>query len=160
MPALRTVIDSPVGRLGIEAEGDAITHIAFHAPAPAETASRELLAPVVVEACRELAAYFAGDLSVFSVRLAPHGTPFQQAVWAALLQIPFGETLSYQDLAAAIGRPTATRAVGAANGQNPIPIVIPCHRVIGAGGALVGFGGGLEVKRWLLDHEQGRRRLL
>jgi methylated-DNA-[protein]-cysteine S-methyltransferase len=146
--------------LGIEAEGDAITRIAFHAPAPAETASRELLAPVVVEACRELAAYFAGDLSVFSVRLAPHGTPFQQAVWAALLQIPFGETLSYQDLAAAIGRPTATRAVGAANGQNPIPIVIPCHRVIGAGGALVGFGGGLEVKRWLLDHEQGRRRLL
>ena len=157
MPVFETVIDTPVGRLGIEAEGDAITRVAFHAPAPARAARREPLAPVVEEACRELRAYFSSDLTVFSVPFSPRGTPFQQEVWRALGRIPYGETRSYAQLAAAIGRPTATRAVGAANGQNPIPIIIPCHRVIGAGGSLVGFGGGLDVKRWLLAHEGGGR---
>ena len=159
MPAFRTVIDSPIGPLGLEADGDALTRVHFHAAAPASIASREPLAPVVAEACRQLAAYFARDLTVFSVPLGPRGTPFQLAVWTALQRIPYGESRSYKQLAEAMGRPAAVRAVGAANGANPIPIIIPCHRVIGSDGRLVGFGGGLTVKRKLLDLEQGRLHL-
>jgi methylated-DNA-[protein]-cysteine S-methyltransferase len=159
VPACWTVIDSPVGPLGLEADDDALTRVVFHAAAPASTASREPLAPVIAEASRQLAAYFAGDLTVFSVRLAPRGTPFQQEVWAALQRIPYGDSRSYRQLAESIGRPAAIRAVGAANGANPIPIFIPCHRVIGSDGRLVGFGGGLTMKRTLLDLEQGHLHL-
>ena len=101
----------------------------------------------------ELDAYFAGDLREFSFALAPPGTPFQQAVWAALQEIPYGTTTAYAALAAGIGRPTAIRAVGAANGANPLSVIVPCHRVIGSDGSLTGYGGGLPAKRWLLDHE-------
>ncbi len=101
----------------------------------------------------ELNQYFAGKRTVFDVPLQPDGTPFQQSVWKQLLQIPYGKTCSYGDLANALGRPTLTRAVGAANGANPIPIIIPCHRVIGANGSLIGYGGGLHIKARLLELE-------
>ena len=102
---------------------------------------------------RQLDAYFGGTLRRFDIPLAPRGTEFQLAVWEALTHIPYGETITYSDLAIRIGNPAAVRAVGAANGANPIPIVVPCHRVIGADGSLTGFGGGLDTKRWLLRHE-------
>jgi methylated-DNA-[protein]-cysteine S-methyltransferase len=107
------------------------------------------LAPVVAQ----LRAYFAGDLIVFDVPLAFSGTAFQERVWGHLRAIPYGETTTYGAIARAIGHPEAVRAVGAANGANPIPIIVPCHRVIGSNGSLTGFGGGISVKRWLLQHE-------
>lgn len=106
---------------------------------------------------RQLADYFKGELKDFTVELAPDGTPFQLKVLQALRQIPYGQTSSYSELARAIGHPKAARAVGAANGRNPLPIVIPCHRVIGSSGNLVGFGGGLPVKKYLLNLESGRQ---
>jgi methylated-DNA-[protein]-cysteine S-methyltransferase len=109
--------------------------------------------PVIRETLRQLAEYFRGERTEFDLPLDPKGTGFQRAVWKALLEIPYGETCSYGDLARAIGRPAAVRAVGAANGSNPIAIIIPCHRVIGASGKLVGYGGGLPMKRMLLDLE-------
>ncbi|GLS31814.1 O-6-methylguanine DNA methyltransferase [Mesorhizobium albiziae] len=102
----------------------------------------------------ELSAYFAGNSSVFEIRLAPLGTPFERQVWEALRKIPAGETASYSGLAAGMGNPAAVRAVGHANGANPIAIVIPCHRVVGAGGELTGYGGGLWRKHWLIEHER------
>lgn len=101
----------------------------------------------------QLAEYFAGTRQTFELPLAARGTPFQQQVWAALSEIPYAQTTSYGKIAASIGFPDRARAVGAANGQNPIPIIVPCHRVIGADGSLIGYGGGLDAKRWLLDHE-------
>jgi methylated-DNA-[protein]-cysteine S-methyltransferase len=112
--------------------------------------------PVLVETERQLNEYFARRRTTFDLPLAFAGTPFQQAVWAALLTIPFGETRSYGEIARQIGSPGASRAVGAANGRNPISIVAPCHRVIGANGRLTGFAGGLEAKAWLLEMERGR----
>lgn len=108
---------------------------------------------VMRETVRQLRLYFAGELQIFDLPLELVGTEFQKKVWAALVTIPYGETRSYTEIAAQIGAPRAVRAVGAANGRNPIPIVVPCHRVIGASGSLVGFGGGLEWKRLLLDLE-------
>ncbi|BES70386.1 methylated-DNA--[protein]-cysteine S-methyltransferase [Marinobacter nanhaiticus D15-8W] len=105
------------------------------------------------EARRQLDAYFAGDLKQFDLPLAPAGTEFQQSVWRALVEIPYGETRSYGELARQLGSPKLNRAVGTANGRNPISIIIPCHRVIGADGSLTGYGGGVERKRWLLAHE-------
>src|SRR5690242_4567781 len=107
--------------------------------------------PVVREATQQLTAYFAGERTEFDLPLAPEGTEFQKRVWKALVEIPFGETRSYGELARSIGKPAAVRAVGAANGRNPIGIIVPCHRVIGAGGKLVGYGGGLPMKQMLLD---------
>jgi methylated-DNA-[protein]-cysteine S-methyltransferase len=109
--------------------------------------------PVLDEAARELDAYFAGELRAFKVALDLVGTEFQLAAWYVLAEIPYGATTTYGEQARRIGRPTAARAVGAANGRNPVPIVLPCHRVVGANGSLVGFGGGLELKSWLLRHE-------
>ena len=108
---------------------------------------------------RQLAEYFEGERRTFDVPLAPDGTDFQRAVWHALTTIPYGVTCSYRDVALRIDQPTALRAVGAANGANPIPIIIPCHRVIGSDGSLTGFGGGLDSKRWLLDLERSRSGL-
>jgi len=110
-------------------------------------------ARILADARTQLDAYFAGALKDFDLPLDPRGTPFQQKVWTALRAIPFGQTVSYAELARRTGDPKAVRAVGAANGRNPIPLIVPCHRVIGADGSLVGFGGGLERKRWLLCHE-------
>lgn len=109
--------------------------------------------PVLERAAAQLAAYFAGELRAFTLPLAPHGTPFQQAVWNAMGGIPFGRTMSYGELARGAGRPAAARAVGGACRRNPIPIVIPCHRVVGSDGRLTGFGGGLPRKAFLLEHE-------
>jgi methylated-DNA-[protein]-cysteine S-methyltransferase len=109
---------------------------------------------VLAQAVEELKEYFMGHRTSFGVPIDPAGTEFQRSAWSALTEIPFGETRTYSKQAASIGRPTAVRAIGAANGQNPIPIIVPCHRVIGANGALTGFAGGLDAKRWLLDHER------
>lgn len=108
------------------------------------------MAPVAAQ----LDAYFSGDLHDFDLDLAPSGTTFQLAVWQALEAIPYGATASYRDVATAVGNPKATRAVGTANNRNPIALLVPCHRVIGANGSLTGYGGGLEMKSWLLDHER------
>jgi methylated-DNA-[protein]-cysteine S-methyltransferase len=113
--------------------------------------------PLLVEAARQLQAYFDGSLREFHLPLDMTGTVFQRRVWRALLAIPYGETRSYAEIAAATGSPKAVRAAGAANGANPVPIVVPCHRVIGSGGKLVGYGGGLALKRRLLDLERGQR---
>jgi methylated-DNA-[protein]-cysteine S-methyltransferase len=115
--------------------------------------------PVLRQAIEQLRAYFAGELRDFDLSLDMQGTEFQRRVWLELRNIPYGETRSYSFVANAIGAPKAVRAVGAANGRNPIPIVVPCHRVIGAGGALVGYGGGLPLKRFLLDLEARRSHL-
>ena len=154
------VVPSPVGPLLVSADDMGLTRVWF-APhdgrigagwvpdrGRAGAASRTLAA-----ARDQLEAYFAGSLRTFDLPLAPAGTPFQLRVWEALRRIPFGETVSYAELARRIGTPDAVRAVGAANGRNPLPIIVPCHRVIGADGSLTGFGGGLERKRWLLEHE-------
>jgi len=113
-----------------------------------------------VEVIRQLNAYFAGELKEFEIPLLMLGTEFQKRVWKALLTIPYGETMSYGELAKKIGEPKAVRAVGAANGQNPLPIIVPCHRVIGSDGSLTGFGGGLENKKKLLELEKGQRSFL
>ena len=112
------------------------------------------------EVIQQLRAYFAKELETFELTLAPEGTDFQQSVWNELCGIPYGETISYGELAKRVGNPKASRAVGAANGQNPIPIIIPCHRVIGSDGKLTGFGGGLPIKEKLLALEQRQMRLL
>jgi len=112
---------------------------------------------VLDRAALELDEYFAGDRTTFDVPLELEGTDFQLAAWRALGDIPYGETRSYSEQAARIGRPSAVRAVGAANGRNPVSIVLPCHRVVGSNGALRGFGGGLDVKEWLLEHESAAR---
>jgi methylated-DNA-[protein]-cysteine S-methyltransferase len=126
---------------------------------PADGVPRDDHFPVLKEAAAQLRAYFGGELKLFELPLTPEGTAFQRSVWDALLTIPYGETRSYMQMAVLIGAPKAVRAVGAANGQNPIPIVIPCHRVIGSNGKLTGFGGGLPLKRQLLDLEAPQKRL-
>lgn len=148
--------DSPVGSLLLAGDGHAISLISF----PGGKAARQPEADwmrrndAFKALKQQLAAYFAGELTDFDLKLAPQGTDFQRAVWEALTKIPYGETCTYGDIALHIGKPEASRAVGAANGQNPLPIVIPCHRVIGSNGSLTGFGGGLECKQFLLKLEQ------
>jgi methylated-DNA-[protein]-cysteine S-methyltransferase len=155
-------IDSPVGPLLLTGTAEALSRLAFvREGRPRIDPSWQpdeagVLAPIE----RELAEYFSGRLQRFRTRLAPHGTPFQQRVWQALCDIPYGQTTSYGELARRIDAAKAVRAVGAANGANPIAIIVPCHRVIGANGSLTGFGGGLPTKRALLDLEQGKTRLL
>jgi methylated-DNA-[protein]-cysteine S-methyltransferase len=152
----KTTLESPVGDLVLVADGDALAGLYIstkhrHAP-PLDLPVDDTALPAVRE---QLTAYFSRDLKEFDLQVDVAGTPFQQQVWAALRTIPYGETWSYKDLAEANGRPTAVRAVGLANGRNPVSIVVPCHRVIGANGSLVGYGGGLPVKQWLLAHEAG-----
>jgi len=148
------VVDSPIGPLTLTAKGGALTAIDFGAADGSDSGGP--IDPVLAEAARQFAAYFAGELRKFDMRLWPSGTPFQLTVWEALRRIPYGETVTYGELARRIGRPTAARAVGRANGQNPLPIVVPCHRVIGADGALTGYAGGLDIKTALLAVESGR----
>lgn len=150
-----THMDSPVGPILLARVEAGITHILFHTskyPAKISDSWRED-ASGLQNAIKQLRAYFAGKLSDFDLPLTPAGTPFQKRVWAALREIACGETWSYGRLAAHIGFPEASRAVGAANGRNPIAIVVPCHRVIGADGKLTGYAGGLNIKKALLDHE-------
>jgi methylated-DNA-[protein]-cysteine S-methyltransferase len=157
-----TIVPSPIGDLLISGTADAVTCIEF-ADAPnahlPDVGWRRDDAALRL-ATNQLGAYFAGELTAFDLPLEPRGTPFQQRVWAALRQIPYGTTTSYGRLAARLGDPRAVRAVGLANGRNPISIVIPCHRVIGADGSLTGYGGGLHRKRWLLSLESGALSLL
>ena len=140
-------IETPIGALTLTASADAVTAVRFGAEG-AQDAS-----PLLDAAEAQLREYFAGARRTFDLPLAPHGTAFQQRVWAALRAIPYGETCTYGELAAAIGSPNASRAVGMANHRNPLPILIPCHRVIGADGSLAGYAGGLETKRRLLALE-------
>src|SRR5690242_16840989 len=146
----RMVLDSPIGPLGIVASGTGLQAVLFDCGRIEPGGS----SPVLAEAARQLDAYFAGDLVRFDVPLELDGTEFQRRCWLALATIPYGQTVSYGEQARRLGLgPDAARAVGAANGRNPLPIVLPCHRVIGANGSLTGFGGGLHVKRYLLEHE-------
>lgn len=148
-------LPSPAGRLTLVANDTALLGVLFdssHAAINTQGWSRADN-PILQRTVTQLQAYFAGQRSSFDLPLASSGTEFQEAVWQALTQIPLGTTWSYQQLAAHIGRPKAVRAVGAANGRNPLSIVRPCHRVIGANGQLTGYGGGLPAKQWLLQHE-------
>ncbi len=147
-------IQSPVGPLRVVADEDALVAILFLRNGKPADESPEGSTPVLDAAIAQLGEYFAGKRTTFELPLRPEGTDFQRAVWHALGDIELGETCADSDIARAVGRPDAVRAVGAANGQNPISIVIPCHRVIGKNGTLTGYGGGLENKRWLLDHEK------
>ncbi len=151
--SLHTIFASPLGALTVSSDGAGLTGVRFAEQAAVELSRRDDAAAVLARAREQLAAYFAGELRAFELPLAPRGSEFQRKVWAALLEIPFGATTSYGALARRLGRPSAARAVGAANGRNPIAILVPCHRVVGASGALTGYAGGLERKRWLLAHE-------
>lgn len=152
--------ETPLGRICIEENGQGLTGLYFCGEALKETAEetpKETTkeTPLLKEAYRQLMEYFDGKRRNFDLPLAAEGTPFQKKVWEALRTIPYGETKSYGEIAAQVGNPKASRAVGGANHKNPIMIIVPCHRVIGANGALVGFGGGLSVKEYLLKLEKG-----
>lgn len=153
-----STLDSPVGTLRLVAHDTALVAVLW----PEEKAGRVTFATdpqaatshaIIDKAAVQINEYFAGDRRTFDLPLDPQGTEFQRQVWWSLADIPFGETSTYGKQAAHVGRPTAVRAVGAANGRNPLSIVLPCHRVVGANGKLTGFAGGLDSKRWLLDHE-------
>jgi methylated-DNA-[protein]-cysteine S-methyltransferase len=150
MVRLARVIETPIGPLTLVMEGDVLAELRFGDDVPSGVAVDGTCGAEVV---RQLEEYFAGQRREFSVPMAAKGTAFQRSVWDELTKIPYGETRAYVDIANALGQPTATRAVGAANGRNPIPIIVPCHRVIGRSGALTGFGGGLPIKRFLLELE-------
>jgi methylated-DNA-[protein]-cysteine S-methyltransferase len=140
---------SPVGELVIESKDDKITVVNF-----LKDSRREVnVTPVIAQCIQELDEYFYKERKFFTVELDPTGSDFQKKVWNALLEIPYGKTVSYEDIAIRVGDVKTIRAVGLANGQNPIAIIVPCHRVIGKNGELVGYGGGIENKEWLLQHE-------
>ncbi|MGA2842418.1 MAG: methylated-DNA--[protein]-cysteine S-methyltransferase [Steroidobacteraceae bacterium] len=152
-----TTIDSPIGRLLLHSDGAALTglymDVPAHLPRGMDAWVEDRNAGPLPETIRQLGEYFAGRRREFDLPWRLHGTEFQQRVWNALMEIPYGATWSYGELAKRLGNPNASRAVGLANGRNPISILVPCHRVIGADGSLTGYGGGLERKRWLLAHE-------
>lgn len=151
-----TLIPSPLGGLFAASDGRAITalytpgHRLHPGPEPGSASS----APVLLDLGRQLDEYFGGQRREFDLPLAAVGTPFQQAVWTELGRIPYGSTAGYGQIAARLGRPAAVRAVGAANGRNPLSVLVPCHRVVGADGSLTGYAGGMAAKRWLLEHER------
>lgn len=151
-----TIFESPLGALRLFSNGSALARIMLPFQLSKSAATDEqILDPILNQACTELKSYFAGTRIMFDVPISPEkGTEFQRLVWAELSTIPIGSTITYAELATRIGRPSAVRAVGAANGQNAIPIIVPCHRVIGSDGTLTGFAGGIELKRQLLDHER------
>ncbi|WIG56494.1 MAG: Methylated-DNA--protein-cysteine methyltransferase [Rhodanobacteraceae bacterium] len=149
-------LDTPIGPLLLVCDGEGLVYVGLprHGAAQAAPDGAQRSKSKLHAAARELDEYFAGTRQAFDVPLHPSGTPFQLEVWGALLAIPYGETVSYADIARRIHRPRAVRAVGAANGANPLSIFVPCHRVIGSHGDLTGYGGGLPAKRWLLAHER------
>jgi methylated-DNA-[protein]-cysteine S-methyltransferase len=148
--------DSPLGSFLLAGDGRTVVAVSLPGRWAKEDVASDWsysvgsMAPVATQ----LEAYFAGELRDFDVEVAPTGTAFQRSVWRALASIPYGTTASYRDIATAVGNPRATRAVGSANNRNPIALLVPCHRVIGANGSLTGYGGGLGMKSWLLDHER------
>jgi len=146
-----TTMDTPIGELTLIGDEDALTGV-FMGPTPVDPSWTHDPAQLA-EAVTQFEQYFAGERTEFDLPLAPRGTEFQHRVWGMLREIPYGETTTYGALAIRLGNPRTVRAVGLANGRNPLPIIVPCHRVIGADGSLVGFGGGLERKRALLAHE-------
>jgi methylated-DNA-[protein]-cysteine S-methyltransferase len=151
-----TTIESPIGRLLLTSDGTALTGLYMEPSRKAQSTDgciEDVSAPPLSAAVRQLTEYFAGTRREFDLPLRLQGTVFQQRVWRELTEIPYGETWSYGELAKRIDKPNASRAVGLANGRNPISILVPCHRVIGADGSLTGYGGGLDRKRWLLAHE-------
>ncbi len=141
--------ESPIGTVEIGGTDSAITRLYFVESYRADVVS----APLIDEAIDQMAAYFIDGQTTFDLPLELRGTDFQKQVWNQLLTVPYGRTVGYQSIADALGNPTAVRAVGAANGQNPISIIVPCHRIIGSDGRLIGYGGGLWRKEWLLRHE-------
>jgi methylated-DNA-[protein]-cysteine S-methyltransferase len=152
---LTSTVESPIGPLTLIARDGVLTNVSMHeqrhaAPLPEGAVSDDAWFKDVVA---QLDAYFARELQSFDLEMNLLGTPFQRSVWSQLGEIPYGETISYGELAQRVGNPNASRAVGLANGRNPIAIIVPCHRVIGANGSLTGYGGGLERKSWLLEHE-------
>jgi methylated-DNA-[protein]-cysteine S-methyltransferase len=157
-PYRSSTFDSPIGVLKLVASSFGLAAVLWENDDPKRVrigpTSEDAADAILIEARRQLKAYFAGDLKVFTLRLDFRGTDFQKSVWEALLTIPFGETRSYSDIACQIAKPKASRAVGAANGRNPISIIAPCHRVIGSNGALTGFAGGIAAKEYLLRLER------
>jgi methylated-DNA-[protein]-cysteine S-methyltransferase len=154
-PVEYTFVDTPVGRTMLAWRGEAVTSIRFGSMLGGASPGHWRFVPGAVnDATRQLQAYFAGELRVFDLELAADGTEFQRRVWRAVAEIPYGETRSYAEIAEQIGNPAAVRAVGAANGRNDIPIVIPCHRVIGSDGGLCGYAGGVGLKGALLTFER------
>ena len=159
---LYTTIDSPIGELLLAGDGESLSHLHMldaprpFTPSPEWRREEESFA----EVARQLTEYFGGERREFALPLALQGNEFELRVWAALQEIPYGETASYGQVARAIGAPTAARAVGLANGRNPISVIVPCHRVIGSDGSLTGYGGGLPRKRYLLDLEAGALSLV
>lgn len=156
----RALLHTPFGGLTVVASDDGLRYVTFENDAhPKSYSSMKVVDDashhVAAATVQQLNEYIAGDRTSFDVPLDLIGTEFQVQAWRALADIPFGSTATYAQQAASIGRPTATRAIGAANGRNPVVVVLPCHRVIGADGSLTGFGGGLPVKKWLLEHEAG-----
>ena len=147
-------LDSPLGRLILIDKAGALATVAFAGGRLPSGPYQKQETPLLLEAARQLAEYFSGKRRNFDLPLAPEGTEFQQDCWQALCAIPYGKTCSYGEIAAQIGRPKAVRAVGQANNRNPIAVIIPCHRVIGANGKLTGYGGGLDNKELLLELEQ------
>jgi len=149
-------LTTPIGRLLLAGDEGGLARLEFDNPRQGRSITpdwRRDAAPLSA-AMEQVRAYFAGELLDFQLTLRPQGTEFQRAVWNQLARIPYGETWTYGQIAKLLDRPDASRAVGAANGANPIPVILPCHRVIGSNGSLTGFGGGLPTKRWLLDHER------
>ncbi|CAB4827886.1 MAG: methylated-DNA--[protein]-cysteine S-methyltransferase [Actinobacteria bacterium] len=160
MTTYTATVVSPVGSLTLVATGDALCELSWAGDKLATRGSLaansvpDALHPVLARAMRELEEYFAGERRSFGVPVIAAGTGFQQSAWGVLRQIPYGETITYGEQARRVGNPRAVRAVGGANGRNPVGIIVPCHRVIGADGSLTGFGGGVDVKAWLLAHER------
>lgn len=153
------VTDSPIGELLVLGDEAKVRGLLMNGDGAFDDRKLDLTQDqeAFADTIKQLEQYFAGDRDTFELPLEPSGTEFQRAVWNALEQIPYGETRSYGEIAAQVGRPKAARAVGMANNRNPIAVIVPCHRVIGSGGALVGYAGGLERKIWLLDHEREAR---
>ena len=156
-----TSIDSPIGKILVAQSDKGLTHIRFASSSKPEPPLEhwQYVKQLKTEAIDQIRAYFKGTLRDFSISLDLDGTPFQLKVWKALQKIPYGETISYCELARRIGQPKAVRAVGGANGRNPIPLVVPCHRVIGSNGSLTGYGSGLHIKSTLLELEKKHSRI-
>ena len=152
--SFRIFRDFPFGRFGVEEKEGAVTHLYLN-PAGAVLPAEERETPLLAEAMRQLAEYFAGERREFELPLAPEGTPFMRRVWAELVKVSYGATATYGEIAERIGNPGGSRAVGLANNRNPIAIIIPCHRIIGSSGKLVGYAGGVELKERLLALESG-----